>query len=232
MVWSEARRSMVVEMLQTSRRGDDHRSAGALWRVTNDGSPRSRGAGRRGVARRTHGGAVLPSIAANEHSFRHRLVTRPRPRRAGGGRLRVALAGRDGVSGRVVDDVLRRAADRRARLAGAGDHRTAFRYLHELRQRPGRHRGGRDRGHVPRLTCSYVGPAAVRRYASTSRIGALQRHRPHPERRHDRRRHARGRGQAGDARAGRAIGVAARRFKALRAWASSAHVGRLASRSC
>src|SRR3954454_19360152 len=29
----------------------------------------------RGIARRTHGGAVLPSIAAVEHSFRRRLGT-------------------------------------------------------------------------------------------------------------------------------------------------------------
>src|SRR4051812_32258323 len=31
----------------------------------------------RGVARRTHGGAVLPSIAAGEHSFAHRLRDAP-----------------------------------------------------------------------------------------------------------------------------------------------------------
>jgi DeoR/GlpR family transcriptional regulator of sugar metabolism len=31
----------------------------------------------RGVARRTHGGAVLPSLAAGEHSFRHRVGIAP-----------------------------------------------------------------------------------------------------------------------------------------------------------
>src|SRR4051812_50139688 len=86
-VLSEARRSQVAEMLQTAgavtitdlqaRFGVSPMTARRDLAVLAE----------RGVARRTHGGAVLPSIASGEHSFRHPL---------GGGsnaKARVAQAG-------------------------------------------------------------------------------------------------------------------------------------------
>src|SRR4051812_26466781 len=76
-VLGEARRSQVVEMLQRS---------GAVTiadlQARFDVSPMT--ARRdlalladRGMARRTHGGAVLPLIASGEHSFGHRLGDAP-----------------------------------------------------------------------------------------------------------------------------------------------------------
>src|SRR4051812_32569720 len=76
-VLSEARRTQVAEMLQ---------SAGAVTitdRQSKFGvSPMTARRdlailAERGIARRTHGGAVLPSIAARENSFAHRLRDAP-----------------------------------------------------------------------------------------------------------------------------------------------------------
>jgi DeoR/GlpR family transcriptional regulator of sugar metabolism len=76
-VLSEARRTIVAEMLHTAgavtvtdlqdRFGVSPMTARRDLAILAD----------RGIARRTHGGAVLPSIAATENSFRHRLGEAP-----------------------------------------------------------------------------------------------------------------------------------------------------------
>ena len=72
-VLSEARRSMVTEMLQTSGAVTitdlQARFGVSPMTVRRDLAILAE----RGVARRTHGGAVLPSMAARENSFAHRL---------------------------------------------------------------------------------------------------------------------------------------------------------------
>ena len=77
MVLSEARRSLLAEMLQASgsvtitdlqaRFGVSPMTARRDLAILAD----------RGVARRTHGGAVLPSLAARENSFAQRLRNAP-----------------------------------------------------------------------------------------------------------------------------------------------------------
>src|SRR5690242_20564807 len=74
---SEERRSLVAEMLQSegavtitdlqARFGVSPMTARRDLSILAD----------RGIARRTHGGAVLPSIASGEHSFRQRLGDAP-----------------------------------------------------------------------------------------------------------------------------------------------------------
>src|SRR3954453_18916745 len=89
-VLSEARRTKVAEMLQTAgavtvtdlqdRFGVSPMTARGDLAILAD----------RGIARRTHGGAVLPSIAAPENSFRHRLGEAPEAK----GRLAEAAVNR------------------------------------------------------------------------------------------------------------------------------------------
>jgi DeoR/GlpR family transcriptional regulator of sugar metabolism len=114
----------------------------------------------RGIARRTHGGAVLPSIASGEHSFRHRLGAAPEAK----ARLAEAafallapgetvfldassttyflarLIGERGLGVRVITNslpVLQELSDSEVEVVAIG-------------------------GTFRRLTCSYVGPASVR----------------------------------------------------------------------
>ena len=172
----------------------------------------------RGSARRTHGGAVLPSIAAPENSFSQRLGA------AAEAKLRLAdaafaslrpgetifldssstayfLARRIADSGLAVR-VLTNSGPSMQVLAGSEQHI-------ELSMIGGTHR---------RLTGSFVGPSAVRMirqhfvdrlFFSVTGIAA-QRHA-------DRRRRPGSRGQAGDARAGRRVHAAARRVQARHA---------------
>jgi DeoR/GlpR family transcriptional regulator of sugar metabolism len=74
---SEARRSIVAEMIEVSGAVTiselQARFGVSPMTVRRDLSILAE----RGAARRTHGGAVLPSIASGEHSFRHRLRDAP-----------------------------------------------------------------------------------------------------------------------------------------------------------
>jgi DeoR/GlpR family transcriptional regulator of sugar metabolism len=114
----------------------------------------------RGIARRTHGGAVLPSIASSEHSFRQRLRDAPEAKarlaEAAFALLRAGetvfldassttyfvarLIAEHGLAVRVITNslpVLEELASGEAEVVAIG-------------------------GTFRRLTCSYVGPAAVR----------------------------------------------------------------------
>ena len=71
----------------------------------------------RGLARRTHGGAVLPSIAAGEHSFRQRLGAAPEAKARLAEAAFTRLGRPDGLPRCLVDDLLRRPPHRRARAA-------------------------------------------------------------------------------------------------------------------
>jgi DeoR/GlpR family transcriptional regulator of sugar metabolism len=159
-VLGEARRSQVAEMLQTAgavtvtdlqaRFGVSPMTARRDLAILAE----------RGIARRTHGGAVLPSIASGEHSFRHRLGAAPEAK----ARLAEAafallapgetvfldassttyflarLIGERGLAVRVITNslpVLQELSDSEVEIVGIG-------------------------GTFRRLTCSYVGPASVR----------------------------------------------------------------------
>jgi DeoR/GlpR family transcriptional regulator of sugar metabolism len=114
----------------------------------------------RGIARRTHGGAVLPSIASGEHSVRHRLGVAPE--------AKARLAEAAFASLRAGETIFLDASSTTyfvARLIA--EHALGVRVitnslpvLQEL--------AGADAevvaigGTFRRLTCSYVGPAAVR----------------------------------------------------------------------
>src|SRR4051794_32190809 len=159
-VLSEARRTQVAEMLQ---------SAGAVtitdlqskFGVSPMTARRDLAIlAERGIARRTHGGAVLPSIAARENSFAHRLRDAPEAK----ARLAEAafallspgetvfldassttyflarLIGERGLTVRVITNslpVLQDLSDSDAEVIAIG-------------------------GTFRRLTCSYVGPNSVR----------------------------------------------------------------------
>src|SRR3954467_10989591 len=159
-VLSEARRTQVAEMLQ---------SAGAVtitdlqarFGVSPMTARRDLAIlAERGVARRTHGGAVLPSIAAHENSFAQRLRDAPQAKarlaEAAFALLRpgetvfldassttyfvARLIAERGLAVRVITNslpVLQQLADTDAEVVALG-------------------------GTFRRLTCSYVGPAAVR----------------------------------------------------------------------
>jgi DeoR/GlpR family transcriptional regulator of sugar metabolism len=159
-VLSEARRNQVAEMLQ---------SAGAVtitdlqarFGVSPMTARRDLAVlAERGIARRTHGGAVLPSLAARENSFAHRLRAAPEAKarlaEAAFGLLApgetvfldassttfflARLIAERGLSVRVITNslpVLQELADAKAEVIAIG-------------------------GTFRRLTCSYVGPGSVR----------------------------------------------------------------------
>src|SRR4051794_41987346 len=87
MVLSEERRSQVAEMLQSSG-AVTITDLQARFGVSPVTARRDLAVlAERGVARRTHGGAVLPSLAAGEGSFAQRLGVAP------GGKGRVGEGG-------------------------------------------------------------------------------------------------------------------------------------------
>ena len=66
---------------------------------------------RRGVVRRTHGGAVLPTISAHEDSFARRLdVDADEKARLAEAAVGMLTPARDDLPGLLDDDLLRRAA--------------------------------------------------------------------------------------------------------------------------
>src|SRR4051794_27551207 len=162
-VLSEERRSLVAEMLQ---------SAGAVtitdlqarFGVSPMTARRDLSIlAERGVARRTHGGAILPSIAAGEHSFRQRLRDAPQAK------ARLAEAAFEMLSpGETVFldassstyFVARLIAERGLAV------RVITNSLPVLQELSGAEQNDVEvvaiGGTFRRLTCSYVGPAAVR----------------------------------------------------------------------
>ena len=119
---------------------------------------------RRGVVRRTHGGAVLPTISAHEDSFARRLdVGAEEKVRLAEAAVGLLTPARDDLPGLLDDDVLRRAA---AGGDGDGGHRAD-----QLAARawsccssegaPALEVIGIG-GTLRRLTRSFVGPFAVR----------------------------------------------------------------------
>src|SRR4051812_38489501 len=163
MLLSEARRSLVTEMLQTAgavtipdlqaRFGVSPMTARRDLAVLAE----------RGVARRTHGGAVLPSIAAPENSFRQRLRDAPEAKaRLAEGAFAMLVPGEtvflDASS--TTYHVARLIAERGLAVRVITN---SLPVLHEL--------SGAEQANIEvvaiggtyrRLTCSYVGPAAVR----------------------------------------------------------------------
>ena len=162
-VLSEVRRSQVAEMLQTAGAvtvtdlqahfGVSQMTARRDLAVLEE----------RGVARRTHGGAVVPSIASGEHSFRQRLGAAPEAK----ARLAEAAFALLSPGETVFLDassttyfVARLIAERGLSVRVITN---SLPVLHEL--------SGTEQtdteviaigGTFKRLTCSYVGPAAVR----------------------------------------------------------------------
>src|SRR4051794_16072153 len=162
-VLGETRRSLVAEMLQSSgavtitdlqaRFGVSPMTARRDLAVLEE----------RGVARRTHGGAVLPSIAAPENSFRQRLRYAPQAT----ARLAEAAFSLLSPGETVFLDassttyhVARLIVDRGLSL------RVITNSLPVLQELSGCDQAAADviaiGGTFRRLTCSYVGPAAVR----------------------------------------------------------------------
>ena len=169
----------------------------------------------RGSARRTHGGAVLPSLAAPEDSFTKRVGV------AADAKLRLAdaafellkpgetvfldssstayfLARRIAQGGRAVR-VLTNSGPVMQVLTACEDPQV------ELYVIGGVHR---------RLTGSFVGPSAVRMIREHFVDAVPQRHRARAPPHADGRRRSGGGGQAGDDRAGAGGGAAARRVQA------------------
>ena len=158
---SEARRSLVAAMLQESgavtitdlqsRFGVSPMTARRDLAILAE----------RGVARRTHGGAVLPSIDSGEHSFRHRLGAAPEAKARLAEAAFALLAPGETVfldASSTTYFVARLIS--RARAGAARDH-----------QQPAGAAGARRDseaeviaigGTFRRLTYSFVGPAAVR----------------------------------------------------------------------
>ena len=76
---------------------------------------------RRGFAKRTHGGAVLPSVAAPENSFAQRVgVATEAKTRLADAAFELLRAGRDDLPRLLLDGLLPRAPDRRSRRSGCG----------------------------------------------------------------------------------------------------------------
>ena len=115
----------------------------------------------RGSARRTHGGAVLPSIAAPENSFSQRSARRPRPSCGSPTRRSRCCARGDDLPRLLLDGLLPRPPDRRDRARGArvDQQRAGDAGAGRLRAR---HRALVIGGTHRRLTGSFVGPSAVR----------------------------------------------------------------------
>jgi DeoR/GlpR family transcriptional regulator of sugar metabolism len=114
----------------------------------------------RGVARRTHGGAVLPSLAARENSFASRLRDAPEAKARLAEAAFAVLAPGETVfldASSTTFFVARLIAERGLRVRVITN---SLPVLQELSDAPGEvvAIGGTFR----RLTCSYVGPAAVR----------------------------------------------------------------------
>jgi DeoR/GlpR family transcriptional regulator of sugar metabolism len=156
---SEERRTLVAELLQSdgavtvtdvqARFGVSPMTARRDLAILAD----------RGLARRTHGGAVLPSIAADEHSFRQRLGAAPEAK----ARLAEAAFARLAPGETVFLDassttyfVARLIAERRLALRVITN---SLPVLQELADTDVElvAIGGTFR----RVTCSFVGPAAV-----------------------------------------------------------------------
>ena len=172
---------------------------------------------RRGVARRTHGGAVLPSVAAPEHSFTQRVgVATEAKTRLADAAFELLRPGETVFldSSSTAFFLARRIAD--AGDQGARDHQQRAGAAGARRGRgPATSSSTPIGGMLRRLTGSYVGPSSVRMIREhfadrlfLSVTGVTHGRRP------DRRRRARGRGQARDARAGRRVRAAARRLQA------------------
>ena len=69
---------------------------------------------RRGLARRTHGGAVLPAVASHEDSFDRRMTLAADAKQLlARAAVRLLGAARDGLPRLLDDELLRRARDRR-----------------------------------------------------------------------------------------------------------------------
>ena len=114
----------------------------------------------RGVARRTHGGAVLPSIAVPENSFAHRLRDAPEAKARLAEAAYALLAPGETVfldASSTTFFVARLIAERALRVRVITN---SLPVLQELSDADGEvvAIGGTFR----RLTCSYVGPASVR----------------------------------------------------------------------
>ena len=163
MVLSEARRSIVAEMLQTSgavtitdmqqRFGISPMTARRDLAILAE----------RGVARRTHGGAVLPSIASGEDSFRHRLRTAPEAKARLAEAVFTLLQPRETVfldASSTTYRVARLIAERGLAIRVITNSLPVLQALSDTEQADVEvvAIGGTFR----RLTCSYVGPAAVR----------------------------------------------------------------------
>src|SRR4051794_30659081 len=117
----------------------------------------------RGLARRTHGGAVVPSIAAPENSFRHRLGDAPEAKARLAEAAFALLSPGETVfldASSTTYHVARLIAQRGLAV------RVITNSLPVLQELAGSEQADTDvvalGGTFRRLTCSYVGPAAVR----------------------------------------------------------------------
>src|SRR3954471_13666314 len=117
----------------------------------------------RGLARRTHGGAVVPSIAAGENSFRHRLGDAPDAKARLAEAAFAMLAPGETVfldASSTTFFVARLIAERGLAV------RVITNSLPVLQELAGSEQADTEvvalGGTFRRLTCSYVGPAAVR----------------------------------------------------------------------
>jgi DeoR/GlpR family transcriptional regulator of sugar metabolism len=162
-ILSEERRSMVADMLQAngvvtigqvqSRFGVSPMTARRDLTVLAN----------RGVARRTHGGAVLPSIGAPEHSFTQRLRAAPEAKERLAEAAFALLSPRETVfldASSTTYFLARLIVQRELRLRVVTNSLPVLCAL-----------SGSDHSEIEpvaiggtfrRLTCSYVGPAAVR----------------------------------------------------------------------
>src|SRR3954464_15706196 len=160
---SEARRSMVADMLQATG-AVTITDLQARFSVSPMTARRDLAVlAERGVARRTHGGAVLPSIAAPENSFRQRLRDAPEEKARLAEAAFALLAPGETVfldASSTTYHVARLIAERGLAVRVVTN---SLPVLEEL--------SGSDQADIQlvaiggtfrRLTCSYVGPAAVR----------------------------------------------------------------------
>jgi DeoR/GlpR family transcriptional regulator of sugar metabolism len=114
----------------------------------------------RGIGRRTHGGAVLPSMSAAEHSFAHRVRDAPEAKRRLAEAAFASLSPGEAVfldASSTTYFVARLIADRGVALRVITNSLPVLQVLADT-QAELVAIGGTFR----RLTCSFVGPAAVR----------------------------------------------------------------------
>ena len=110
-----ARRSAIADLLRDT--GADHRHRGrARFGISPMTARRDLAElERQGIARRTHGGAVLPSISAQEDSFAQRVeVATEAKTQLAEAAVATDHPARDGVPRLLLDRLLRRPPDRRA----------------------------------------------------------------------------------------------------------------------